>query len=285
MQPWSQEEVHSVGSLEAKTQPQLGPPSGFIDVPSSSSSELSSDNESDVKNDVNDLTGVAFDDATQTDESQTDVQHQGRDHEDDHEDDDDDDMLAQRGPAVPVLAGPMKFSISSYKDRHGRDRPEPIKILDAPLETVMMPTMPVPMSPPPPLPPPPPTTSASTDEAVVEVRKLVPNFESRDAALKSPAKFEAILLPEKPVFIIPKSPRSTTTTPTPPPPMLPSKNELRKSAEMTDFRFPSPPPPLPTKSETVKRNFSSQTETVSVPAKPSLPVKPPKELLSNQVKN
>jgi hypothetical protein len=91
-----------------------GPPSGFVDAPpsSTSSSASSSDDESDVKN-------VASNDTYENDANDVDAR-----------DDDDDDMLAQRGPAVPVLAGPMKFSIGSYKDRLNREKPEPIKILD-----------------------------------------------------------------------------------------------------------------------------------------------------------
>ena len=194
-------------------------------------------------------------------------------------------MLAQRGPRAPVLAGPMKFSIGSYKDRTGRDRSEPLKIIDSTTEDVI-PIMPVPQSPPPPPPPGPPSS-----DNVVQLRKIVfPKVsEVRESAVRSPipspvpVKFEAVLLPEKPVYIIPKSP--IPSTPTPPP--LPSKTELRKSADLSDFRFPTPPPPLPTKSETLKRIISSQREgSVSPSPRPSVPSsKPSKEHLSNQVKN
>jgi len=219
-----------------------GPPSGFNDASSITSS--------DVENDQND-------------------------------EEDEDDMLAQRGPRAPVLAGPMKFSIGSYKDRTGRERQEPLKIIDSLPEDVI-PSMPVPQSPPPPPPPGPPSI-----ENVVKLRKVLPKVvEVKEARVRSPVpspvsvKFEAVLLPEKPVYIIPKSP--TPSTPTPPP--LPSKTELRKSADMSDFRFPTPPPPLPTKSETLKRIISSQREgSVSPSPKPNVPSKPSKDHLSNQV--
>ena len=231
-------EESSLGSLP-------GPPSGFNDDAHSSTS--SSDDESDAKNDASDTV--------------------------DNNDEEDEDMLAQRGPAVPVLAGPMKFSIASYKDRMTRERPEPIKILDPEPETCI-PTMPVPESPPPP----------TIDPPVLPKKAASSSFELPEPPVKSPApvKFDAILLPEKPVYIVPKSPRSTSMTPTPPPPMLPLKSELRKSADSSDFRFPSPPPPLPTKPETLKQTISV-SRTVSPAPKPDVPVKPPKEHLSGQV--
>jgi hypothetical protein len=104
----------------------------------------------------------------------------------------DDDMIAQRGPAVPVLAGPMKFSIGSYKDRFSREHPEPLKILDAVAESPMR----VPQSPPP-LPPPP------SEDAPSEA-KPVPKIETASVKPPSPVKYEAILLPEKPVHVIPR---------------------------------------------------------------------------------
>jgi len=146
-------------------------------------------------------------------------------------------MIAQRGPAAPVLAGPMKFSIGSYKDRANRDRPEPLRILSEPENVI--PSMPVPESPPP---PPPPMSTLPTSPAPVKLNKLVvtkrvPKIDVRvePAArsspvppILSPAKFEAVLLPEKPVYIIPKN---SSSSPVPPP--LPSKSELRKSAEIS----------------------------------------------------
>ena len=201
-------------------------------------------------------------------------------------------MIAQRGPAAPVLAGPMKFSIGSYKDRTNRERPEPLRILSEPENVI--PSMPVPESPPP---PPPPT---STVPAVVKLNKIVvakrvPKIDVRvePAArsspvppVQSPAKFDAVLLPEKPVYIIPKN-----SSPSPVPPPLPSKSELRKSAEISEFNFasavpaqPQLPPPLPLKSETLKKIFPSTREgSVSPSPKPNVPAKPGRDLLSNQV--
>ena len=187
---------------------------------------------------------------------------------------DDDEMIAQRGTPAPVLAGPMKFSIGSYKDRSSRDRND--RALSEP-ENESIPSMPpVPESPPPPPP--------VIEKPAVAKSQPLPKLQVRTESIKlaaNPVKFEALLLPEKPVFIIPKSP-----SPIPPP--IPSKPlELRKSvADLSDVDISGlPPPPLPLKSETLKRQFSSHPDGNVSPSfpKPNVPARPAQRPLSSQV--